>query len=583
MSLTGAFQIGRSGLAAAQLGIQTAGNNVANAATPGYSRQVATLAPSRDTQVGSLFVGRGVEVSAIRRQVDTALQARLLKGTSSESAAHTEASLLSQVEATLNGLGDDNLSSDLSKFFEAWSTLSDNPTNTGTRALVVQQGRALSDSLRATRTSLTDQRAQADRDLRSQVAHADDLLAQVAGLNAEIVSAENGQASASGLRDQRDAVVNELAKLLDITTVEQPNGNLDVLVGSTPVVLAGKSRGVALVQEAVGNQVTVRVVAKDSQEELSIASASVGALLANRASAIDGTLDQLDTLAQNLIFEVNRLHAAGYGSKQVASTTSGLAVPPADTTRALNDPANATFTDLPFKPQSGSFLITITNKATGAAQTQRINIDLDGITAAGTAGFADDTSLTTLAAGINAALGATGSATLGTDGRLTIAAAAGNVVSFGEDSSGVLATLGINTYFKGRTAADIDVRDELVADSSLLNYGRVTNGQPTENGTALSIAQLRTRAIAGLSGGTFASTWDDTVQAVGVSTGAAKTAAQAAEVVRQNLDAQQQVISGVSIDEEAINLLNFQSQYQASARFISTIQDLTQTLLAMAR
>lgn len=583
MSLTGAFQIGRSGLAAAQLGIQTAGNNVANAATPGYSRQVATLSPSRDTQLGNLFLGRGVEVSAIRRQVDSALQARLLKGTSGESAASTDATVLSQVEASLNGLGDDNLSSDLSKFFEAWSTLSDNPTNTGTRALVVQQGRALADSLKATRTALTDQRSQVDRELSAQLARADDLLSQVAGLNAEIVSAENGQGSASGLRDQRDAAVTELAKLLDITTVEQPNGNLDVLVGSTPVVLAGQSRGVALVQEAVGAEVEVRVVARDSQEQLNIGSGSVGALLRNRTTAIDRTLDQLDSLAQNLIREVNLVHSAGYGSKQVASATSGITVAPADTTRSFNDTANATFTNLPFKPKSGSFLITITNKATGAAQTQRVSVDLDGITATGAAGFTDDTSLTTLAAGINAALGATGSATLGTDGRLTIAASAGNVVSFAEDTSGVLAALGINTYFKGASAADINVRDELVADSSLLNYGRVVNGQPTENGAALAVAQLRTKSIASLNGGTLASSWDDAVQAVGVSTGAAKTAAQAASLVRENLDAQRQIVSGVSIDEEAINLLNYQSQYQASARFISTVQDLTQTLLAIAR
>ncbi len=583
MSLTGAFQIGRSGLAAAQLGIQTTGNNVANAATPGYSRQIATLAPSRDTQVGSLFLGRGVEVAAIRRQVDNALQARLLKGTSSESAASTDATLLAQVEATLNALGDDNLATDLSTFFNAWSTLSDNPTNTGTRSLVVQQGRALAGSLKATRSALIDQRTQLDRDLRAQVARADDVLAQIAGLNAEIVSAENGQGSASGLRDQRDALVTELARLLDITTVEQPNGNLDILVGSTPIVLAGTSRGVELVQEASGGEIEVRVVAKDKQEELGITSGSVGSLLANRSAAIDSTLANLDTLAQNLIHEVNLLHASGYGGKAQAAFVSSLTVPPADTALALNDTANATFTDLPFKPRSGSFLITVTNTATGAAQTRRITIDLDGITSAGAAGFADDTSLATLAASINTALGVSASATVGVDGRLTITAATGNTVSFAEDSSGVLSALGVNTYFRGTNAADIAVRDELVADSSLLNFGRVVGGLPVENGAALAVAQLRTKAVAGLNGSTFAAAWDDATQAVGVAAGSAKTAAQAAEVVRQNLDAQRQVVSGVSIDEEAINLLNYQSQYQASARFISVVQELTQTLLSIAR
>ncbi|MFN0010747.1 MAG: flagellar hook-associated protein FlgK [Phycisphaerales bacterium] len=583
MSLSGAFQIGRSGLAAAQLGIQTAGNNVANAATPGYSRQVATQVPSRDTQQGSLFVGRGVEVASIRRQVDGALQARLLTGTSAESRANTEATVLAQVEATLNGLGDENLSTNLGEFFNAWSNLADNPTNTGTRGLVVQQGRTLADFIRSTRASLIDQRAQVDRDLRGNVQRADDLLAQIAGLNQTIVAAENGQGAASGLRDQRDALTTELSKLIDITTVEQADGNLDVLVGSTPVVLAGRSRGVQVLQEAVDGVIQVRVVAKDKQEELTIASGAVGALLAQRTAAIDGTLDQLDTLATNLIFEVNRIHSGGYGGVQLSTVTSGLSVPPADTALSLNDPTNATFAALPFAARNGSFLLTITNRTTGAARTERITIDLDGITNAGVAGFADDTSLASLQASVAAALGANGTATLGTDGRLTIAASTGNAVSFSEDSSGVLATIGINTYFKGTTASDIAVRDELVANSGLLAFGRVVNGQPTENGVALAITQLQTQAIDGLSGGTLASAWNDAVQNVGVATGAARTAAGAAGVVRENLDAQRQVISGVSIDEEAINLLNYQSQYQASARFISVIDELTQTLLSIVR
>ncbi len=583
MSLSGAFQIGRSGLAAAQLGIQTAGNNVANAATPGYSRQVATQVPSRDTQQGALFLGRGVEVASIRRQVDGALQARLLTGTSAEGRANTGATVLAQVEATLNGLGEENLSTNLGAFFNAWSTLADNPTSTGSRALVVEQGRALADYIRGTRATLIDQRAQEDRTLRGDVQRADDLLGQIAGLNATIVSAENGQGSASGLRDQRDALATELAKLLDITTVEQADGNLDVLVGSTPVVLAGRSRGVQLLQEAVDGVIQVRVVAKDKQEELTISSGSVGARLAQRTAAIDATLEQLDRLATNLIFEVNKVHSGGYGGVQLSSATSGLSAAPADTALSLNDPTNATFGDLPFGARSGSFLLTITNRTTGAARTERITIDLDGLTSAGVAGFADDTSLASLRASVAAAVGANGTATLGTDGRLTIAASTGSAVSFSEDSSGVLATIGINTYFKGKGAADIAVRDELVANSGLLAFGRVVNGQPTENGAALAITQLQTRAIDGLGGGTLASAWNDAVSAVGVATGAARTAASSAAVVRESLDAQRQVISGVSIDEEAINLLNYQSQYQASARFISVVNDLTQTLLAIAR
>src|SRR5438105_3512327 len=121
MSLSGALQIGNSALSASQLAIQVAGNNLANAATPGYARQIAFLSPSRSDSAGRISVGTGVRITDVRRQIDAALQARLSSGVSAEAAAAQQHDILSQVESALGELGTNDLSSELSKFFNSWS------------------------------------------------------------------------------------------------------------------------------------------------------------------------------------------------------------------------------------------------------------------------------------------------------------------------------------------------------------------------------------------------------------------------------------------------------------------------------
>ncbi|HRJ50482.1 MAG TPA: flagellar hook-associated protein FlgK, partial [Phycisphaerales bacterium] len=244
MSLTAALNIGRSALGASQIGIQVAGNNVANVATPGYSRQVANLSPIGGSDPYSrLSAGRGVGVSDVRRQIDAALQSRLWMSTADRSAARQQLDLMTQVESVLGELSGNDLSSELSAFFNAWS---ERANNTQSSATVVQQGDKLAGMLQRLRSSLTTVRAQIDRQLSGAVTAADGLLDQVASLNAAISAAETSGGSANALRDQRDQVVSKLSELLDVSVIERQNGAVDVLVGSTPVVLAGVSRGIHL-------------------------------------------------------------------------------------------------------------------------------------------------------------------------------------------------------------------------------------------------------------------------------------------------------------------------------------------------
>jgi flagellar hook-associated protein 1 FlgK len=579
MPLTASLQIGRSALMASQLAIQVTGNNFANAATPGYSRQLVALAPSRDSRYGNAFIGRGVEVQGINRQVDSALQARLWAGISHEEAAGTDHQLLSAVESSINELTDTDLSSQLSAFFNNWSELANSPGDAASRSLVVQQGRTLAGFIQTTRSDLSNLRTQIDGQLDANIARADQLMSTIATLNSSIVTSEGGAGTANGLRDQRDALISELSQLMDVTAVEQPSGSIDILVGSQPLVLGGVSRGLELQRETTASGVSVSVGLREPRQRLEVASGRIGALVAQRGQLVDDTISRLDTIASQLIFQVNRIHSTGYSSTPMTSVRGTQTIATADQSLALNDPANQTFANLPFAATNGGFLVTVRNAQTGSTQTVRVDVDLDGINNAGQSGFVDDTSAADITSSLNGIPNL--SASLNADGTLSINAASGYDVSFSEDTSGALAVLGVNTYFTGQNGADIAVRQDLIDQPGLLNAGRTVGGQPVDNGAALAISQLQDQANGALGGQTIRGAWLDSVQSIGLRTTAAATRSTSATTVRENLEAQRAAVSGVSVDEESINLITYQRQYQASARFISVVDEMTQTLIQM--
>jgi flagellar hook-associated protein 1 FlgK len=581
MSLTAAFQIGRSALNASSLALQVTGNNLANAATRGYSRQLVGMSGVGDSRLGGFLTGGGVRVTGINRQIDAALQARHWAGLSAEANAGVDMQVLSQLESTLNELTDNDLSSEFDRFFDAWSELANSPNSDGTRSLVVQQGSTLASSIRRMRTELTGMRTQIDNQLTSTVQQADSLLNQIADINGEILHAEGGGTGgdANNLRDQRDQLVAQLSTLMDVSVVEQPSGTIDVLVGSTPLVLGTTNRGIEAHRETNGDQLEISVRVRDDQTGLEITSGAIAGYLGQRDAAIDDTIEKLDAVASQLIYQVNRVHSSGRGPEAFTSMRGEFRVPSAFQGLAFNDPANETFAELPFAPQSGGFYVTVTNSATGESQSVRINVDLDRIDNSGAAGFGDDTSVNSLAADLGGVSNLT--ASVNPDGTLNIQAADGYTFEFSEDTSGALAALGVNTYFTGTGSSDIGVRQSLIDNPRLLAHGKMVDGQFTDNGAALAVVGVRDLAVGALNGRSITASWLDAASSVGSRADAAGNRADATTLVRQSLEAQAASVSGVSVDEESINLLNFQRQYQGAARFITVIDQLTQELMAI--
>jgi flagellar hook-associated protein 1 len=295
-----------------------------------------------------------------------------------------------------------------------------------------------------------------------------------------------------------------------------------------------------------------------------VTSGQLGALLGLR-DQVGGVVDQVNGLAGNMIFELNKLHASGQGLEGFSQATATNAV--ADTAAALNDTPR---TGLTFTPTNGSFVVHVKQKDTGAVTSTLVNIDLDGLNG-------NDTSLQSLANSLDAIDGV--SATI-TNGKLKIASESSGVeISFSQDSSGALAALGVNSFFTGDDAASIAVNADLKARPSLLAAAK--NGESGDNQTALAIAALGDQPVAALNGVSLNDGYQGMINAVAVSAQNAKSNAEAASTVKDTLANQREALSGVSLDEEAVNLIREQRAFQGAARVISAVDELMKTLLSM--
>ncbi|HAI10917.1 MAG TPA: flagellar hook-associated protein FlgK [Phycisphaerales bacterium] len=565
MSLSSALQIGRSGILASQTALEVAGNNLANVATPGYHRQTISLTPAQGDQLSrDISIGQGVTVQSITRNISEALEARIRSSISQGSSSKTQIDVLTQLEALENEFTDVDLSSNLSEFFDAWSELANTPDDPSKRTLVIQQGEKLSAFVQDLRSNVVGLRDQVDEQISAAVDSANSVLSQLATVNMEIARVDGGTGSANSLRDERDTLLAELSKYIDISTVEQNDGKVDVFVGSIPLILNGTNRGIELRADAQGDDFEMSIVLGSDGSPLLSTSGTIQGFLEAREEHVNGAIDELDEFANTLIYQVNLLHTQGQGTEGFTSVTGTQQFVDVDAVLNSGDAG------LPFEIEHGSFQVTLTQTQTGQQNTTTIDIDLDGI---GT-----DSTMSDVLAQLNSVDNLT--ASLSPSGRLVIETSGQQYeVSFNEDSSGFLATAGINTYFTGSSAADIGINGLLEDNTNLLAVAQ--DHVDGDNSNALAIANLRTQELGALGGISLTEMWNRHVEEFAARMGQAESTFQADQIVSSNLNAQQQAISGVNADEEAINLLSFQQAYSGSARFLSVVDEMMQTLLQL--
>lgn len=571
---TSALTTGRNALLAYQGALQVVGNNVANSANPDYVRQSGDLTPVNGARVGAgLQPGAGVTLSALRRHVDEALENRLRTANGEFQSATARRQALAQIEVFFNDASGAGISGRLTEFFTALSDVQNAPDDLAIRAVAISTAEGLAASLRSARANIRETGDQLNGEIERYVEDGNRIASEIAELNTQIVTAEaGGKGQVSALRNRRDSLLRELSQIFDVQVREQPGGAVIVYVGSEPLVQYGVSRGLTTEVRTDGEFARASVRFADTNAAVQVAGGVLEGLIQARDQHAYARLQTLDQLAAGIIDSFNEVHADGQGLTPLRSITSQ---------RVVTDPAaplNSLEAGLATAPVTGSFFLTVTDDLTGTPVSQRIAVDLDGVD--------PDTSLNDIVTQINDNVdGVTASVT--PDNRLSIVADAGFSLTFGhdgevfrQDTSGLLAALGMNTFFSGSSAADIAVRPEMVADPGLLAAATVNVvGDGNNAGRLSGLLNESTSALGGVSILDF---YNRIANGVATDGSAARNDVEASEAVAVALSEQRQAVSGVSLDEEAIDLLKFERAFQGAARYVSVVDRLTQEMISLA-
>jgi len=569
MSLFGSIRTAANTLRANDIALQVTGQNIANANTPGYILEEVIFAPSPTQRVGGLLLGTGVSVEAVIQKIDLFLEERLRGAVSERMDAATQETSYQQLEGVIGELSDTDLSTSLNEFFAAISgILNDNSTD-APRHLAVLQGITLTDNIKRMAGRVSTIRSDINDRIINMAESINRLAEDIRMLNIRIADTEGGNVSASdavGLRDQRLEAMESLAKLIDIRVREQESGAVVIYSGSDFLVYEGIAQQVEVVLDSDRGLSAADVHISSTDSPLNPSAGELRGLLDSRDNIMGSFLDRLDDFAQTLAFEFNKVYSSGQGINGYQNLTSEFAVDDVDS--ALNDAG------LRFTPVNGSFQVMVRNKHTDETQTTDVMVDLNGL---GTDMTLDGTTGPSLTAALNAIDGI--SATTNS-GQLTITSdSSDQEFAFANDTSGVLAALGLNTFFSGYNASGIGVNDTVRNDPATFAASRDGIGTGTAN--AVDLVAFIDRPIESQNDATLADLYDrmvgETTQAASIT----RAVAEGTQVFEDTLRGQKMATSGVSLDEEAVKMISFQRSFQAAARYIATLDELFELVVGL--
>jgi flagellar hook-associated protein 1 FlgK len=613
------IEIGKRSMVAHQQGMTTTGHNLSNASTEGYSRQRVELSPFEPIYLPGLNreetpgqIGQGTVVERIERVRDELLDKRIVAQGSGEGYWDTRDKYVLQLERLYNEPADVSIRGRMDAFWDAWQELSLHPADSAPRKAVLERGKTLIDSIKERYKGLTSLQNMAEEDIQGTVKRVNELSRQIAGLNEQIQKIKAQGDNPNDLYDRRDLLVEKLSSIIDITT---DNRDPDEFVIHTA--------GNVLVQGRIGRQFDLvsgidtegfsHVVWKESGEEAHFSSGSLKALIEMRDVTLRSEIQNLDSMTMNFIDLVNEAHRAGYGT----NGKTGLDF----------------FTEHPFvtnvagnydRNGDGAYDSTYIFRMTGQNKLEsRAQIGLEGtISLSGQSGlvqvpyYATDT-VADVVKRINNS-GAEVVARLDREGRLTLkgtpAADPANpdfVIRHVEDSgrflegyAGLLQNRGLDGAFRWDqadsaltlqgTAADyavapiahpsgwIEVNPALVKEPASIASGYGENGKPANPGNgeaALAIASIRNSEVMVGKLGTFDDYFADAVARVGLMGEQSDRALETQNLIMKQLKDMRDSISGVNIDEELSQMIKYQHGYAAAARFISTVNEMLDTII----
>ncbi|HHX87565.1 MAG TPA: flagellar hook-associated protein FlgK [Firmicutes bacterium] len=310
MTIFGALESGRSALKAQFKGMEVSGQNVANANTPGYSRQRVELSPAVPAPVAGMSYnpGYGVQITAITRLRSEFYHTQTLNSGSYRSYWQMRFEAFQGAEVIFMEPGENGLSGYLGDFFDSWQELSGSPESAAVRMSLREQAVSFTRAVQDTYLRLTDLRLDLQHELEKRVVEINQLAAEAAALNDQIIFAGALGESSNALMDQLDLVLEQLSGLIDIRVYRKDNGAVELFAGGR--LLVQDQHFYPLSLQAEGGRLTL---VSSREIPLELRSGRVKGLLEAVNDAIPGLQGELDEIIYGLVEEVNRLHVSAYG------------------------------------------------------------------------------------------------------------------------------------------------------------------------------------------------------------------------------------------------------------------------------
>lgn len=313
MSDFSALSVGLSGLEAQQIGEDTVGQNVANANTPGYDDETVQLGAVPATQRLGFYStgdlpGDGVAVDGVQRLTDSYLQLQSYTEQGNQGLLTEQQNGLQAVQQNFPEPSGNGISSQLTQFWQDWSTLANNPSDSSAQATVVQDGSTLASSLNETSTALSTLSQQTVQNITSTLSQVNQEASQIAVLNQSISQGTASSSSVDEMEDQRDQLVSQLSSQLGVNVIYNSDGTVNVNSGSESLVSGVNSQQLSLSSSGP----PYSLVWSNDQSTYQPSSGELAGMLDVVNNRVPGYQQNLDQVAQSLMGSVNYLMSTGY-------------------------------------------------------------------------------------------------------------------------------------------------------------------------------------------------------------------------------------------------------------------------------
>jgi flagellar hook-associated protein 1 FlgK len=303
--------VGMQALEATEAALDATSNNISNANTPGYTREIPTFSENEENVTGAGVSGGGVTLDGLESVRDELLNLQIQQQTSQQSSVNTQSSLLQQLQNYFSSNGED-IASTLSAFSSSLAQLSANSSSSSVQQSVYSAAQNLAQSFNTTANGLTSAQSSADQQVTQTVAQINSLTQQIAQLNSQLTPSVMATSNGGTIEDQRDQLVQQLSTLTGISVSQSSSGEVITTANGSPLVMGSQSYSLQTTTGTDGFQHVLDSNGNDITS--SIQGGQLGGAIAMRDQVIPGFLSSLNTLASQFATAMNAAQAKGYDS-----------------------------------------------------------------------------------------------------------------------------------------------------------------------------------------------------------------------------------------------------------------------------